>query len=332
MMNRILPVAALLCLTACGPNGIFNEDFWDFTRTDTYQRAYGYDDVHKQQQAQYVAQEAIYWDDPAARQAPPPIQGTMPGAMQSHGMQLRQPEKPIAASHVMPYQYRDPQRMFAMPVSSAEHRMKRIEDAIVALRQDMNTMLPMIVQSVSDKKQSGGSYTKPAQAQPAHNNTVDMSAIMRSSQQAMQQTQNHASAYPASYGAKGTASAAKTAWTPPMYDTAAHGANGPEVMKLRFGGEKGTTRLVFDVAGSTPYRFDLDNGENILIIELPNASWGAARSWTAAKPDLVKSYSVQDMNGGSRVILQLTRPANVVKDMLLKAGSYKYDRIVLDLR
>lgn len=107
------------------------------------------------------------------------------------------------------------------------------------------------------------------------------------------------------------------------------------VAGLRFGEHADRTRIVLDVTGQTPYRFDLDNEERLLIVELPEARWNGRESWSGPDAPLVTAYTVQSMDGGTgtRLILQLNRDSRVIEDMALPpAPGGRHNRIVIDLR
>lgn len=109
---------------------------------------------------------------------------------------------------------------------------------------------------------------------------------------------------------------------------------GEGVSALRFGVDGDKTRIVFDVGAPVTYKKDLDNGENLLVIELPNLSWKAATAGTPPASALVQSWSAQPMDGGgTRVVMILKKPVTVSYEATLKPEtSSPHHRLVLDLR
>jgi len=111
------------------------------------------------------------------------------------------------------------------------------------------------------------------------------------------------------------------------------GAGGVQVQKLRIGEHRDKTRLVFDVTGAASYRYDIDNNEKLMIVELPGTGWSGPMQWTSGKAPLLASYTVSPLDGGgSRVIVQLKHAASVVYESTLAGGGGKPHRIVVDLR
>ncbi len=100
------------------------------------------------------------------------------------------------------------------------------------------------------------------------------------------------------------------------------------------GDHGGTARIVLDVTGKTSFRHDLDNSENLLVIELPDAGWNGSPSQTFAADSLIESYTAQPMDGGkgTRVVIQLKAPTSVVSEAALGADKGNPERIVLDLK
>ena len=91
--------------------------------------------------------------------------------------------------------------------------------------------------------------------------------------------------------------------------------------------------MVFDINGPAEYRYDFDDAENILLIELPQSKWQTHKSGKAKKADMIKSFSVQDMGAqGSMVVVLLQEDVRIKQDMLLKPGKNSpYNRLVFDL-
>ncbi len=107
------------------------------------------------------------------------------------------------------------------------------------------------------------------------------------------------------------------------------------VSGVRVGDHPGKVRLVFDVTKKTNYTLDLDNNENLLIVELPNAKWKTpTASESFGKLPVLKSYKVDQANGGAGniFIMQLKKPTQILMQGKYPALSGSGERIVIDLK
>lgn len=105
------------------------------------------------------------------------------------------------------------------------------------------------------------------------------------------------------------------------------------VLGVRTGEHPGKTRIVLDVAEKTSYSVDVRAAGQMVVIDLPNASWDAGNSEAFAKSGVLESYIV-DAKGkmGASMILKTRKPVRVLNKMLLdpvsSGGNY---RIVVDI-
>ncbi|MBN8520802.1 MAG: hypothetical protein J0L77_02735 [Alphaproteobacteria bacterium] len=111
-------------------------------------------------------------------------------------------------------------------------------------------------------------------------------------------------------------------------------AQGTQITNLRVGEHADKTRLVFDAGSSSVkirYTVDLDNGEKILVLELPDSGWSApaTQNFTGA-PILVSYKTEKSASGGTLVIFQLKNPAKILYQGQL-TGDGKGTRLILDL-
>ena len=107
------------------------------------------------------------------------------------------------------------------------------------------------------------------------------------------------------------------------------------VSGIRVGEHPDKVRIVFDVTKKTTYKADLDNQENILTVELPNAQWKMpVNSESFGKTPVVQSYKVDSMNNGQGniFILQLKSPTSIIAQGKYPALSGEGERIVIDLK
>ena len=105
-----------------------------------------------------------------------------------------------------------------------------------------------------------------------------------------------------------------------------------KVQKVRIGEQaSGKTRIVLDTTAPAKISYDIDNGEKILVIELPGAAWDAQKSQTLKNSGLVASYTSEGHDVGSRMIVQLTDAAQVVSTSRLDPAEGAGYRVFLDL-
>jgi hypothetical protein len=109
---------------------------------------------------------------------------------------------------------------------------------------------------------------------------------------------------------------------------------GTQITNLRVGEHADKTRLVFDAGSSSAkirYTVDLDNGEKILVVELPDSGWSAPATQNFTGAPILASYKTEtSASGGTLVIFQLKNPARVLYQGQI-AGDGKGTRLILDL-
>lgn len=255
----------------------------------------------------------------------PLLPGQMGGATTPDGMPTLQPARGVNVD-----------QLFAEDIKDPIQRIKRVENAVVELRRDFDSVLPAIVRLTAVE---GDMQELLGQLETLLRNEPPPTAMSMTSQTAMPPSRMDA---PATVSP--TAQAAPVPVTPPPAPYTPPPAPAPapvvqatpgvtSVTGLRTGEHGDQTRLVLDVTGPANYRHDLDNNENLMVIELPGTKWSAAQSMTVKSP-IVQSYSVQSTDdGGSRVILQLKRTASVAYEGVIKpdANNANY-RIVINLK
>lgn len=224
--------------------------------------------------------------------------------------------------------------LFTEKISDSNRRFERLENAVLGLRQEFESFKPAIVRLVAvesdiqdlikqlDMLLQGESTAPPVPLVSEKNklSQADKAAPVPKAtpppQSKIEPTPQNNNIAPES---------------PPPKAVSASG--GPVVRALRVGQHSDKTRLVIDASKKTSYSVDLDNQENLLIIEMPDARWTAPRQKSFARSSILKSYSVEDMNGGkgSRVILSLKKVTKVLKEQALPPGPNPNYRIFLDL-
>lgn len=206
-----------------------------------------------------------------------------------------------------------------------EDRLTKMERVVGAMQRDLRTLAPPIVRLISVEQDIQELVAQLSQL-----------AQNRSPPGAMSAAYNAVPLHtpPAGAGGAGGAgtSAVQSAAQSGGYANPA--AKGQAVVHgLRLGEHKDKTRIVLDVGGAASYRYDLDNGEHLLVIELPDTQWSGKTADTLRKSPVIASWSVAPMEGGSRVIVQLKKETAVTYETVIKPGSGGGDhRIVLDLK
>jgi hypothetical protein len=124
---------------------------------------------------------------------------------------------------------------------------------------------------------------------------------------------------------------AEPAKTPsPKAETASLKA-GKVVKDLRIGEQKGSSRLVLDLGEVTKVNYDIDNGEKILLIDIPGFKWEGSQSKNFDKSPLIASYQADNDEKGAHLIVQLKKAAKVANFTTIKATGSKFPRAVLDI-
>ncbi len=110
-------------------------------------------------------------------------------------------------------------------------------------------------------------------------------------------------------------------------------AGGVSVQGVRFGDHGNKIRLVLDTSGAAPFRYDIDNNEKLLVIELPGVGWnGGPQARSVQDTPLVSGYAAgPDGQGGTRLVFQMTAPGQVLWARAIPPSASQGDRIVLDL-
>lgn len=233
------------------------------------------------------------------------------------------------------------EQLFAQDIRDPIERIKRVENAVIDIRKELNAITPSIVRLVAVEKDIQNLVEQLEvllQDEPPSMNTTPS---------AQDRNRRVSASPPPSGNRQGLSDSGITPAAPsspavteaqrPKKATpaASSGSNTgvTSVREVRIGEHKDKTRLVLDVSGKTSFRYDLDTLENLLVIELPDAGWSASKNWRSQKAPLMASYSVQEMQGGgSRMIIQLKHSASVVHSGTIAPNkdSRNY-RVVIDL-
>lgn len=120
---------------------------------------------------------------------------------------------------------------------------------------------------------------------------------------------------------------------PPVQSSPATQAAAGSVKSLRIGEHSGKTRLVFDLTSNQKpaFKYDIDNAEKIMVIDMPSSGWAGASSGKPNSP-LLASWNAQgSASGGSTVAIQLKKSARVLSTEFLKAEGKDSPRLVVDI-
>jgi hypothetical protein len=197
---------------------------------------------------------------------------------------------------------------FAQDIQDPLARTKRLERAMIAMQKDLRVMAPLL--------------------QQINGPNPDLDAVMDSI--ATQAPENLVQTHAASQQPVGTKSEPATLRAKPVTTPA---GNKAVVTGVRVGEHPDRVRVVFDVSQKTTYKADLDNTENLLVVEMPDAGWQMPSTFESFNTPVIKSYKVDSLNSGGHIfILQLKGTTEILSQDKLPAPSGSGERIVIDLR
>lgn len=224
--------------------------------------------------------------------------------------------------------------------ASVEARMQKLEQTVGALRTDYNRIMPAFaslnttnerIQALLDQIETG-TGKRPVVDSGATQQPQKVSAATAAPASEARKAEPSVAAPPAQPAAESEpeAKAQNVAAAAPASGTA-HSIAGIRI------GEHGTkTRLVFDLSGadSKPeFKYDLDNTEKLLLVDMPASSWtGSASSGGAARSPLIEGWSAQKgAAGGTAIAIQLKKGARVLSTEYLKPEGKDSARLVMDI-
>ncbi len=118
-------------------------------------------------------------------------------------------------------------------------------------------------------------------------------------------------------------------------EPASASATGANVTGVRIGEHGNKTRFVIDLTGKSKpdFKYDLDNGEKLLLVDLPSTGWTGKQSGKGgAGAPLVEGWSVQKgASGGSSLAVQLKKNARILSTQFLPAEGKDPARLVMDI-
>lgn len=224
----------------------------------------------------------------------------------------------------------------ATPPTSTEERLAKLEATVSSLRSDYDRIMPAFaslnttnerIQTLLDELEDGGKVA----AAPAKTTTI-----------VTQTTETPVISAPDAAAKADPTDADKTAEAAPAVSTSAvapvtaapkSAAGSNSVTAVRIGEHGAKTRLVFDLTARTKpeLRYDLDNAEKLLVVDLPASSWSGKESGKPNSP-LISGWTAQGgAQGGTSIAIQLKKPARVLSTEFLKAEGKDPARLVIDI-
>lgn len=235
----------------------------------------------------------------------------------------QEPLRPVTKSPVPQRTtlYSNPKNLFGTDLRSNEDRLDRLERSVQDLRNDFENVRPSIKRLMAIEGDIQNLITELKRLN-------DDPSLASSSQNAFRPNTptpirpNSATPVKPAQTAKAAPSQTKT--PPPVQGGKA------SIYDIRVGEHPGKTRIVFDANAKTSFDVDIDNGEKIMVVELPDASWSAKNSMRFGNSSFVNSYSVEPSGNGSMAIFQLKRNAKIGYKADL-GGTGAGRRLVVDL-
>ena len=107
----------------------------------------------------------------------------------------------------------------------------------------------------------------------------------------------------------------------------------PVINDLRVGEHVENTRLVIEISQSTKFRAYILENPPRLVVDFPNARWGATIREIIFDQGLINKARFGEFGyGTSRIAIDLSQSAEVVNSFVLKSKTSKASRVVIDLR
>jgi N-acetylmuramoyl-L-alanine amidase len=107
---------------------------------------------------------------------------------------------------------------------------------------------------------------------------------------------------------------------------------GPAVLGVRMGLDADRTRLVLDLSAPVEAQTTLLTAPDRLVIDLPDVEWKLPATATSGGIGLIKGYRFAAFDAKtSRLVLDLSGPAHIVRSFNLPPNSGYQDRLVVDI-
>lgn len=247
--------------------------------------------------------------------------------------------------------------------STMEARLATLEQSVNSLRSDYNRIMPAFaslnttnerIQTLLDEMETVGKLAPPATTTVTKTETVHSSAPVELTNN-ITRAPGTVSTPPVesppvvseiktteivSETTTSTAPAPAAHAETPAPETKAETAPAPSasasantVTGVRIGEHGSKTRIVFDLTSKTKpeYKYDLDNNEKILVLEMPTSGWTAKNTGKPNSPLIAGWTSGPGTGGGSSVAIQLKKDARILSTEYLKAEGKDPARLVIDI-
>lgn len=227
---------------------------------------------------------------------------------------------------------------------SAEDRIAKLEATVQALQADYQRIMPAFaslnttndrIQTLLDELESQGKIppaTNMAEAAPTiSEDKAPMKVAATEKDQSMVEPVLNAAAPQAPQTVAATTQAQPSAIAPAASAPAVK--LDTSVTAVRIGEHANKTRVVFDLSSATKptFTYDLDNGEKLLLVDMPSAAWAGKDQGKPNSP-LIAGWNAQKTpNGGAAVAIQLKKDARVLSTEFLKAEGKDPARLVMDI-
>lgn len=204
-----------------------------------------------------------------------------------------------------------------------QDRLADLEDQMEQMRSDMSMMMPALTRLAEvqgDLQALLSSQIQPA-AGGAPQNIYDRAPVEPSPQKQNASVTPQAEAQPAAMQSQQRAAPA----------SAGAGAGAGQIEAVRFGEHPDKTRIVLDVSDEIAFDYDIDNGEQILMLEL-GGDWSGVEQRNVSGSDMISAYSAMpDGQGGTRMAVQLKKQGQISWAQYIPPAAGKGHRIVLDV-
>ncbi|MCB9979728.1 MAG: hypothetical protein H6863_01135 [Rhodospirillales bacterium] len=194
--------------------------------------------------------------------------------------------------------------------SASEQRLSALEREVTSLRQEMNLIRPTVQDLIASKRRAQTEKSAPTsgETKKPEQKTLAQAHRPRTPDLKKENAKEPVSAKP---------SAAQK--------------DGATLSSLRVGEHPGRTRVVLEVGQKTPFHYDLDNEELLLIIELPEATPAIHEPFLTGQSPYISAITLQPVDKGSRLILQLKTPVKVLAAEPIPATASQDARIFFDI-
>lgn len=247
---------------------------------------------------------------------------------------------PVMATNAMPAETTTVVTTTTAPVvaGSVEERIARLEQSVGSLREDYARIMPAFA-SLNTTNERISQLLDQIESETGKRPAIPQETASAPVVAPTPKPVTAAAMAPAATTTTTTVATTQTTTQPSVATPASAepaAGTGPDgaVTGVRIGEHGNKTRLVFDLSSKTKpdFKYDLDNGEKILMVDMPESGWQGATSGKSSISPLVSGWTAQKgANGGSSVAIQLKGDARVLSTEFLKAEGSDPARLVMDI-